>query len=232
MTRVSLKDCNAPWEWLDINSSGNACCCCHSRGLIGNLNDTSFDDVWNGPTMLQLRKAITEDRFAPYCKGAACQYAKNRQSEIEKTGSPLPSTRRVDFTHSGNSLDFTVKGWSTPEPTHTWTVGSLAILKISRLPARYVPWSRLRIKAAGFPGHSGRSDVLISMNGYSIGTVISRNTKSKKQSFPIPSSIYWKQRNSPIEIAFDIKDPISPKALGVGDDDRELGLAVQWMQFG
>jgi hypothetical protein len=230
--RTSLKDCGLPWEWLTVDSSGNACCCCHSRGLIGNLNEAPFDEVWNGPKMLQLRKAISEDKFVPYCKGASCQYAMNRQAEINSKGTPLPPTRRIEFTESGNLLEYTVSGWSPSEATHTWTMGPRAAVKISKLPRGLLPWSKLRIRATSFLGNVRRISVFISMNDCAVGSATFEDAATRVLSFSIPSLIYWKQRDRPIEIAFNIKDPVSPKALGINKDSRELGIAIHWMQLG
>ncbi|CAK0772816.1 hypothetical protein CCP4SC76_5600019 [Gammaproteobacteria bacterium] len=76
-TAPTVRDCRWPWKWITFNASGDATCCCHSRKLIGNLNDNDAFQLWNSPYMQDLRRAIIDDEIHDYCEGAACAYVKN-----------------------------------------------------------------------------------------------------------------------------------------------------------
>jgi hypothetical protein len=231
MTAVSLKDCTSPWDWLAVDSAGFARCCCHSRGLIGNLNETPFDEVWNGPDMLRLRRAVSQDSFVQYCKGSACEFALNRQSVINREGAPLPENRRIDFGDEGNSLDYTTGGWSVPHGNSTWTIGPRASIKISVLAPLRMTRTLIRMSITAYLGAIHPAHVTVCLNDIALGHVTFTNAEMRSIDLHIPHRVAWKLRKRPVEISLNVRDPISPKSLGVNDDTRELGIAVHWMKF-
>jgi radical SAM protein with 4Fe4S-binding SPASM domain len=73
----TVKDCNAPWTWMVVVADGDVKPCCYSAASIGNLQEATVDDVWNGPVAMELRRFIKEDRIHRVCAGAACKYVQN-----------------------------------------------------------------------------------------------------------------------------------------------------------
>lgn len=53
----TVRHCTHPWDAFLVSSNGEARTCCFSKP-IGNLNDQSFFEIWNGPVMQRLRRDI------------------------------------------------------------------------------------------------------------------------------------------------------------------------------
>lgn len=84
----TVKDCNYPWTWLMVTSDGNCKPCCFAPGSLGNLNDQSADEIWNGEIAIELRTFIKEDRLHPICNNAPCVYVQNMPNQVSDfTGS-------------------------------------------------------------------------------------------------------------------------------------------------
>jgi len=80
---ASPRDCSSPWDWMHVNASGEGRPCCFSIGAAGNLNEQSFDEVWNGPLLQEVRRSLAKDELHPFCRGAACKYAAGTRSDDE-----------------------------------------------------------------------------------------------------------------------------------------------------
>jgi len=52
---------------LQINQNGDVSVCCVTENVIGNLNEQSFDEIFNSPKYDELRSAIAEGRPRPPC---------------------------------------------------------------------------------------------------------------------------------------------------------------------
>ena len=72
---IPRMECDAPWRWLLVGVEGKMRACCHMTGSLGNLKLQDPAQIWNGPQMQSLRRAIREHRLHPLCRGAACEYA-------------------------------------------------------------------------------------------------------------------------------------------------------------
>lgn len=71
-----IKDCPYPWQWVVILSSGYVGPCCWYNGNIGCINLQSFDSIWNGNVMKELREDILNNRCNRGCANSACRYVK------------------------------------------------------------------------------------------------------------------------------------------------------------
>lgn len=63
--------CPLLWCHLHVNTHGDVqpCCMAPFGSSLGNINDASFDDIWNGEEMKRLRVELLEDRPIETCKG-------------------------------------------------------------------------------------------------------------------------------------------------------------------
>jgi radical SAM protein with 4Fe4S-binding SPASM domain len=65
--------CAAPWiGQLGIEMNGDVTMCCASKYYLGNLNESSLDEIWRGPRMTSVRQAFNEGHFpraCGYCQG-------------------------------------------------------------------------------------------------------------------------------------------------------------------
>jgi MoaA/NifB/PqqE/SkfB family radical SAM enzyme len=61
--------CIAPWQALDVDMHGDvspsvSCCC---KFIVGNLNDNSMEEIWNGEKMTEHRKSIVSGSIDSVC---------------------------------------------------------------------------------------------------------------------------------------------------------------------
>ncbi|MFG0316896.1 MAG: SPASM domain-containing protein [Planctomycetota bacterium JB042] len=65
--------CTRPWRQATVLSDGTAVCACidaEKTNPLGDLTTKSFDEVWNGPEYVRLRRAIARNIDAiPICRG-------------------------------------------------------------------------------------------------------------------------------------------------------------------
>ncbi|MFA6316143.1 MAG: glycosyltransferase [Elusimicrobiota bacterium] len=54
----SHKDCRRPWEQVFVGVEGDVGWCCLLGGTLGNLKDTTLEELWNSPKALRLRAAF------------------------------------------------------------------------------------------------------------------------------------------------------------------------------
>lgn len=50
--------CSKPWTYAHIYQNGNVFCCCTNSVPLGNLGKQSFDEIWNGPVIKELRASF------------------------------------------------------------------------------------------------------------------------------------------------------------------------------
>ncbi|MFH1727680.1 MAG: radical SAM protein [Pseudomonadota bacterium] len=62
-------NCKLPWFSAVIRTTGDVvpCCGCAYGVNLGNLNEMSFRDIWNGEGFVQLRKNLVENNPPDYC---------------------------------------------------------------------------------------------------------------------------------------------------------------------
>lgn len=69
---TSQKPCVWPWQAGFIATDGRMVPCCllgnPETFSLGNVLETSFQDVWNGEKMKDLRKSIKEENFYTFCR--------------------------------------------------------------------------------------------------------------------------------------------------------------------
>jgi MoaA/NifB/PqqE/SkfB family radical SAM enzyme len=65
--------CAAPWiGQLVISVDGDVQLCCASQYPLGNLNQSSIDEIWHGPKMTKIRETFHNGRYprlCGYCRG-------------------------------------------------------------------------------------------------------------------------------------------------------------------
>lgn len=65
--------CDVPWLGNSmVLSSGDINFCCFSDGVAGNVNDTPFEQIWNGQYMQRIRGELTARRLPVECQTASC----------------------------------------------------------------------------------------------------------------------------------------------------------------
>jgi radical SAM protein with 4Fe4S-binding SPASM domain len=105
--------CDVPWLGISVVlSDGRINFCCFSDATVGNVNEESFEQIWNGKIMQNIRKSLSEQRLPSECQSASCpiyrgddlNYIFNRMegpSSFKTTGSHDPHAEaRVRLQHS------------------------------------------------------------------------------------------------------------------------------------
>lgn len=67
-TNPITKDCGYPWIQTVIRANGDVLSCCQRKHYMGNLNENSFDEIWNGDKYQTIR---AQSNFQ-YCFGTKC----------------------------------------------------------------------------------------------------------------------------------------------------------------
>ncbi len=64
---VQREPCVAPWGDLTVNVNGSAAICCGGARPAGNLNELSFDEVWNHPGRVKIRETVNTPNQLEVC---------------------------------------------------------------------------------------------------------------------------------------------------------------------
>lgn len=135
----------------------------------------------------------------------------------------LELNSRIDFS-SADAEKYLWYGWSGPEQGFRWTDGKQSTITFS------VDQSSdllLQIKAATFvvPDRLRTQTVSISLNNHLLET---REIDAPQVFTVALQKELLSKRNV---LVFDLPNATSPRALGLGKDDRTLGLRVEWMEL-
>ena len=69
------KVCYDPWRNYWVTWEGNVRPCCQTDRIMGNVNDASFLDIWNGPAYRLFREKLSSGDYPKECLG--CRNLKN-----------------------------------------------------------------------------------------------------------------------------------------------------------
>lgn len=72
--KLTIKDCPKPFNNLQIMVSGDVRPCCWCGFGVGNLHESTIDEIWNGKIMEELRECIRNGKIHPTCKNAPCPF--------------------------------------------------------------------------------------------------------------------------------------------------------------
>lgn len=75
MRLITEDSCTCPWDWVMVTADGVVRPCCYAKDSVGNLNEQSLEEIWNGRPMLELRYFIDQNQLHSICRDAACTYA-------------------------------------------------------------------------------------------------------------------------------------------------------------
>ena len=130
--------------------------------------------------------------------------------------------QRQMFNHKTHHL---VQGWSNPEAWGTWSEGNEADIAL-RVPAQA---QTIVIEAFAFvqPMHVGQ-EMVFTING--VQALSTRLTRLQDNLIEIPLTAPIREaiaRDTLMRIHVRLPDAISPRQLGLGDDQRVMGLGLK-----
>jgi radical SAM protein with 4Fe4S-binding SPASM domain len=67
-------DCQEPWIGIfSVGANGDVTCCpCYAKAKVGNVDDSSIQEIWNSKVLLSMRKAFKRGRLPRECRGQLC----------------------------------------------------------------------------------------------------------------------------------------------------------------
>ena len=138
-----------------------------------------------------------------------------------------PALGKVIAFSSPHARCFLKQGWSSStEDWGTWSLGKEAKLSLF-MPSGTPKTILLDVRAFVGPKQT-LQEIDIGINGQWQKKVLLTHFESNLIKLTIPASAYGKEW---LEIDFKIPNAISPKALGMGEDDRQLGLGIKSAVF-
>jgi hypothetical protein len=115
------------------------------------------------------------------------------------------------------------EGWRVEPNNLSWTIGNHAELKLP-LPEFSGQWSfRATVKPYLAPGKLERQRLVLSVGGRIVGEWSLDNNTFTTLDWSIPGD--WADGESGLTLEFELPDAASPRQLGAGADQRQLGLA-------
>lgn len=80
--------CSKPFEWFEVtqlNGRGGVYLCCPSwlDTTVGNIQQKSVDDIWNGEEAQEIRRSILDGSFR-YCNYKRCAFLQTESGPVQK----------------------------------------------------------------------------------------------------------------------------------------------------
>jgi MoaA/NifB/PqqE/SkfB family radical SAM enzyme len=89
-TKETVAHCSHPWDAMLILSDGTVKVCCYAAP-IGNLNDQSFEQIWNGEHYRRLRSDLGRNVVSAVCEAATCKYVANTLASVTDLDAAAPA---------------------------------------------------------------------------------------------------------------------------------------------
>lgn len=65
--------CDVPWLGTGfVQSNGEVNFCCYSSAVVGNVNERSFEEIWNGEEMQGIRRSLVAQQLPLQCQTTSC----------------------------------------------------------------------------------------------------------------------------------------------------------------
>jgi sulfatase maturation enzyme AslB (radical SAM superfamily) len=61
--------CRLPWEHLLVVTDGRTQNCCYQGQSLGNLEEQTLEEIWNGEKINEVRESLTNGIIPELCKG-------------------------------------------------------------------------------------------------------------------------------------------------------------------
>ncbi|MBI1803908.1 MAG: sulfatase-like hydrolase/transferase [Ignavibacteriae bacterium] len=129
----------------------------------------------------------------------------------------------IGFKVGGNALPYLGRGWSVPEGFGTWTEGPVARVNLVIPPSNGDLLLEAKFKPFVF-GRAKQQFVILKTNDHEIGKWEASDSGAYHARIP-KSTLH----GDLLRISFEMPDAKSPRELGMNDDPRILGVAVNEM---
>ncbi|MBI1292803.1 radical SAM protein [bacterium] len=82
--KTLVQKCHYPWYFMLIDTDGDCRPCCWSAMSFGNLNEKSFDEVWNSPAAVKMRTDFLNNHIPKACQGKHCRVDMDHFGTLEQ----------------------------------------------------------------------------------------------------------------------------------------------------
>lgn len=91
--QVGSSFCTLPWRAAYLLGNGDVLACCVPGLRMGNLNEHSMEEIWNGPNYQALRQAVNSNEPPPSCR--ACPFVRKTNNPLSYM--PYRAIRELDY---------------------------------------------------------------------------------------------------------------------------------------
>lgn len=139
---------------------------------------------------------------------------------------PIFTSGQISFKTNGPGINYLRAGWSAPGDDGTWSVGDVAKVRLPMPDIRDRKLA-LRVVAHGFiAAEHTYQDIDVQVNGIPAGRFrYDVGYRSGPVEIKLPSEVL--ANGKPISVAFILRNAVSPKSLGVSNDERVLGIGLE-----
>lgn len=130
--------------------------------------------------------------------------------------------QNINFGQTGTASNYMISGWSVTEKESTWTDGNSALLKIPIHAIQGDLLLRIKFCPMIIEGRN-RQRIAVTINGHTLANWQCDKNIGREESIVIPAKLI---SESFLEVRFDLPDAVTPRDLGIGDDNRKLGIAL------
>jgi len=127
---------------------------------------------------------------------------------------------------AANAPDYLWYGWSPAEQDSRWTESDEATLVFRVADVRDMLF-RMKLHAFVIPNQHPQQRLNVRLNGHVIQNLSFADGEPHEITVGLPANILRSQNT----LQLSLPDAVSPKALRIGEDTRELGIAVYWIEF-
>ena len=136
------------------------------------------------------------------------------------------------FKAGGSGVSYLREGWGAPEGGGVWSGGKRAVVELPISPAqRTLANASLQIAAFAYlPTQSPSRTITVSVPGGQPETFTFGLRTALRHDFLLalpPEAL----KGETVKVTFDIHDPKTPRELGAGPDDRQLGVGLEAMRI-
>ncbi|WP_404420589.1 radical SAM protein [Nibricoccus sp. IMCC34717] len=95
---AGVSRCGLPWQSVLVGNEGQVMPCCHGSKPVGDLRHESFQAIWNGRVLREVRYCVTRGIVHPVCQSAQCPFQiRDEAFIVPDQPAPLPDGVERDF---------------------------------------------------------------------------------------------------------------------------------------
>ena len=223
--------CLFPWKLLYVQEhSKNVYMCGYSNAAVGHVNENDLEQIWNGCTMIEVRKSLVDGKIPEFCRihGMACPLVLE-DNKIKNAETLIEAKELSSAVVMGeNDREQCAEGWHGLEcfPPHIrWTSGKADVLLKVGKQYYYIMVQALTyypsLKHKALHGH-------VELGNANIGDFTITDCEWHTLKFTLPKTL----DDECIKMTIVIHEPWIPAKITSSSDQRELGIAVQriWVE--